>query len=551
MWNWALLKPLTITYDTHIGEAKHHGYGDALAYWQHPEIKGQIAFWIEWLADEAMATTLLAGSPLERRQIKASLNHLFKIEQPTHRLLKREQGVAELMTHMYQGFREPLSQARLFEWHASLFKADANAEKGRYREHDNPIVLVIGTPHNPQRYLASPPESSVPADYLPEAMEQFIRWFNALHQTETNMQTAFIRAGIVLWYFMQIHPFEDGNGRIARALALTSIAQSVGTLCFLPLSTLLQKDHKNYYQHLTEARNQTDLSDWLRYFVEKLEEAQQYGAKTLDFLMKQWAFSQQFESQWNARQRKAMERMFAAGVEGFQGGMDIRKYKGLMRTSASIALRELTELHEMGALRMRGKGKKARYDLRLPQSGYWPNEFLYPLSHTMKTIIETTRLYIREFGNDDVEVVYAMNSDPQVMKYIAAIETYEQVKAILQKTHETYYQQDTKFGAWAVVSKETHEVVGLCLLKPLEDTGEIEVGYRFLLPHWGKGYATEVAQALVQYGFQTIGLKRIVAITDTQNDASQRVLEKVGLRFERFDYFLERDVKFFAIERLD
>jgi RimJ/RimL family protein N-acetyltransferase len=149
----------------------------------------------------------------------------------------------------------------------------------------------------------------------------------------------------------------------------------------------------------------------------------------------------------------------------------------------------------------------------------------------MKSMFETQRLRIREMQITDFNHLFALDTDPEVMKYISdgKPDSEEQVRATIKRVIARY--EDWKvYGAWAAEIKETGEFIGWFSLKPLPGTLEIEVGYRLLKKHWGKGYATEGATKMIEYGFQTLSLQKIVAITHPGNEASQKVLEKVGLR---------------------
>jgi RimJ/RimL family protein N-acetyltransferase len=160
---------------------------------------------------------------------------------------------------------------------------------------------------------------------------------------------------------------------------------------------------------------------------------------------------------------------------------------------------------------------------------------------------ETTRLALRPLTFDDLDVVYRLDSDPEVMRYIIPPRTYEGTREYLQEVIDNYVAFPG-LGRWAVIEKSTGAFVGIHLLKHLEASGHIEVGYRFLPQYWGLGYATEMTQALVQYGFEQLHLQQIVGITNPENAASQHVLEKCGLRFQHMAHFYGTEVRFHTID---
>lgn len=154
-------------------------------------------------------------------------------------------------------------------------------------------------------------------------------------------------------------------------------------------------------------------------------------------------------------------------------------------------------------------------------------------------LLETQRLILRRLTTDDFDDLYRMNSDRAVMKYVGdgSIRTREQMLQEMEMLI-SHYIRKPGLGVWAVVLKESHEFIGASGLVYYDNTAEIEVGYRFLKEHWNKGYATEAASALLTYGFETLGLKKIVSSAHIHNRASTRVMEKIGMRYidDRFHY---------------
>ncbi|MBC7921930.1 MAG: GNAT family N-acetyltransferase [Ferruginibacter sp.] len=163
--------------------------------------------------------------------------------------------------------------------------------------------------------------------------------------------------------------------------------------------------------------------------------------------------------------------------------------------------------------------------------------------------LETERLYLRQIVADDLEAVFALDRDPEVMRYIKPPFTEKsQAREYIQQVRE-YNEKHPGLGRWAMLERATNAFVGVFLLKDLEGTEEIEVGYRMHRRFWGRGYATEMTKAVLQYGFGQLGLRRIVAIAQPANRASTHVMEKCGLRFEKKAYHYQTDVVLYAIEK--
>ena len=150
----------------------------------------------------------------------------------------------------------------------------------------------------------------------------------------------------------------------------------------------------------------------------------------------------------------------------------------------------------------------------------------------MKTVLETERLLLREYVEDDSEMFFRLNSDPEVLRYVPdqALVDVDQARQILMD-HPIADYRKYGFGRCACILKNAGENIGFAGLKYLEELGEVDVAYRLLRAYWGRGLATEAAIASVQLGFHNLGLKRIVGLVMPENVASIRVLEKAGLRY--------------------
>ena len=162
---------------------------------------------------------------------------------------------------------------------------------------------------------------------------------------------------------------------------------------------------------------------------------------------------------------------------------------------------------------------------------------------------DTRRLILRKIAREDLESLAALNADADVMKYIGdgrpqtLEQTLERVNAILG--HWERYG----FGLCAVLERATNDFAGFCGVQHLDNTSEIEVGYRFAKRFWGMGLATEAARASLEYAFERLGFDRIVAVVHPENLASQRVVNKLGLRYIKDAHFYNTDVRYYAITR--
>lgn len=165
-------------------------------------------------------------------------------------------------------------------------------------------------------------------------------------------------------------------------------------------------------------------------------------------------------------------------------------------------------------------------------------------------IIETKRLLLRTYVQEDMDALFLMVSDPDVRRFFAdRSRTREEVWASYPVRME--FWRKNGFGQLGVFEKESGELVGYCGLKPLADTEEIEIYYGFFRESWGKGYATESATAVLRFAFEETGIERVVGVTHTENYASQKVLEKIGLIREGKAFHYDMDLFYFALMKGD
>jgi Fic family protein len=196
-------------------------------------------------------------------------------------------------------------------------------------------------------------------------MDSFIGWFNDTAPGGKNPFPALARGGIAHLYFVSIHPFEDGNGRIGRAIAEKSMAQSLGHPTLIALSFTIERRRKAYYSALEKANRDNEITDWLLYFAETVLDAEVCTVNRIDFLIAKAKFYDRFRGAFNERQEKAVMRLFQEGPSGFVGGLSAEKYIRITKTSRATATRDLAELVENGALEKTGQLKGTRYHLIL------------------------------------------------------------------------------------------------------------------------------------------------------------------------------------------
>ncbi|MEO1409205.1 MAG: Fic family protein [Bacteroidota bacterium] len=315
---------------------------------------------IDVMVREALKTSAIEGELLSRPDVLSSIrNNLGLNRIPDNIRDRRAAGVAKLMVVVREDFHKPLSISMLFDWHQMLMESYANLTPGQWRRGTAPIQVISGSIGREVVHFEAPP-----SDRVPREMERFIEWYNTPPSpSESPLLISPIRSAIAHLYFESIHPFEDGNGRIGRAISEKVLSQGLGQPILISLSSVIEKRRRDYYQALQKAQRQDEVTEWIGYFLGVITESQADTERNFQFTLRKIQFFDRFKEQLNPRQSKALQRMFEAGPSGFTGGMSARKYASLTRSSKATATRDLRELVKMGALIIEGKGRNTRYTL--------------------------------------------------------------------------------------------------------------------------------------------------------------------------------------------
>lgn len=365
LWNWqqpdwpnfqhnpALLKEL---------EAQFlYKTGLMFGAYQHINTEDQSKITVDILSEEALKTSEIEGEYLNRVSIQSSIRRNFGLDTDSRKIPSAEYGIAEMMVDVYKDFAAPLSHETLFKWHTMLTNGRQDlTDIGCYRTHTEPMQVVSGHIHAPKIHFEAPPSNIISAE-----MEIFLQWFNATAPDSKKPLPPLTRAAIAHLYFVCIHPFEDGNGRIGRAIAEKAIAQCIKQPSLVALSQVIQKYRKVYYDALEHNNKVMEISDWIVYFAQTILEAQTNTLSLIEFLIKKAKFYDLYKEQLNERQAKVIQRMFQEGPEGFKGGLSAEKYIRICSTSRATATRDLQDLVTMGGMIKIGERKSTRYYLHL------------------------------------------------------------------------------------------------------------------------------------------------------------------------------------------
>ncbi len=317
---------------------------------------------IDMMVAEAIKTSEIEGEYLSRKDVMSSIrNNLGLNKKPAPVKDKMSEGAGELMVNVRQTFAEPLTEEKLFAWHKMLFKQTRKKDVGVWRSHKEAMQVVSGAIGKEKIHFEAPPSSRVQGE-----MKKFINWFNETAQGGNKpIKKAPVRSAIAHLYFESIHPFEDGNGRIGRAIAEKALSQTIGRPVLLSLSRTIEADKNAYYKALQQAQESNDITDWVRYFVKLTLDAQMQANELVNYILKKSQFFDHHKNVLNERQLKVIQKMFDAGPDGFEGGMNATKYALITKTSKATATRDLQYLLEQEVFLMKGGGRSTRYFLNV------------------------------------------------------------------------------------------------------------------------------------------------------------------------------------------
>ena len=364
-WNWEQPDWPNFTYDLRALAPLEKRFllqsGQFIGACKHVGADDQETLRIELISDEAVKTSAIEGEILNRDSVQSSLRHQLGLGAEQPGVKPAERGVSKMMVDLYRSFATPLTDKTMFDWHGMLLSGHGSVEViGGYRTHTEPMRVVSGPDYQCTVHFEGPPSAR-----MADEMTRFITWFNDTAPGAKNPLPTLTRAGIAHLYFVCIHPFEDGNGRIGRALAEKSLAQDLGQPSLIALAYTIERKRSDYYAALERNNKDNEITDWLSYFANTVLEAQNNTIKRVDFYVAKAKLYEQLRGKLNERQEKTIARMFRAGIDGFRGGLSAENYIRITQASRATATRDLQDLVEKRALTRTGELRHTRYHLNL------------------------------------------------------------------------------------------------------------------------------------------------------------------------------------------
>ncbi len=358
--DWPLFhyEPLGLE-DTLLSFAEKTGYISGLAKGLSAEAQTEAA--IDLMATEALKTSAIEGELFSRRDVLSSIRRNLGLTKDAPTGDKRAIGIATLMTDVRQSFAAPLSEEKLFEWHRMIMTGHRGIQPGQWRAYTEPMQVISGPIGHETVHFEASPSSTVPRE-----MARFIEWFNDTVPDGTQpIKKAVVRSAIAHLYFESIHPFEDGNGRIGRALSEKALSQGLGRPVLLSLSWAIEAKRNEYYDALQHAQQADEITAWITWFVKIALEAQVQAEEHIDVTLRKTRLFDRFKGQLNERQMQILRRMLKEGPQGFEGGMSAKKYMSIAGTSKATATRDLQDLAEKGIFVPTGGGRSTHYQINL------------------------------------------------------------------------------------------------------------------------------------------------------------------------------------------
>lgn len=313
------------------------------------------------LTEDVLKSSEIEGEILDRKQVRSSIARRLGIDAGAVLPADRHvEGVVEMMLDATQNFSERLTDERLFDWHAALFPTGRSGLNrivvGAWRNDNSGSMQVVSGPFGKERIHYEVPAT----ERLDDEMKGFLDWFNNSEDIDP-----VLKAGLAHLWFVTIHPFDDGNGRIARAIADIALARSEDSpQRFYSMSAQIRLDRKAYYDVLerTQKSRDLDVTLWLEWFLQCFDHAIEGAKQTLSDVLTKAEFWKRYAGEpFNHRQRDMINRL----LDGFEGKLTSSKYATIEKCSPDTALRDINELVDRGILQKdAGGGRSTSYSLQ-------------------------------------------------------------------------------------------------------------------------------------------------------------------------------------------
>ena len=318
------------------------------------------------LMDEALSTTAIEGELLQRSSVRSSINKILKLGlEDDYSYTRESDALIEVLLDAKTNL-EPLTKERILSWHKALFVNGGGLREikvGAFRTDAEAMQIVSGAWNREKIHYVAPPSEEVES-----LMDAFFEWLNSDDESP-----GIYKAIVSHLYFVLIHPFDDGNGRIARAITDYVLAKAnLANGNFYSISTTIYKNRKAYYDVLDKVCVHTDqdINIWVEWFVALLELSIDDTLTRVEAIKTKARFwDRHKETNLNQRQKKVILKMLSFLPDKFEGGMRVQKYMSIAKTTRITASRDLSDLVEKGVMKSFGSGRGVYYELDLESDG--------------------------------------------------------------------------------------------------------------------------------------------------------------------------------------
>jgi Fic family protein len=315
------------------------------------------------MVEEAINSSQIEGEDLNREEVRSSVARFLGLKStPSSVHSLKEQGIAALLISVRESLKQPLSKEKLCYWHKLLLQDDGSPNKpvlkGDYR--DQTVDVIKDDLYGNVEIIFKAPGTS--RENVSQEMEQFFTWYNASDPSNKDAihLSGPVRAAVAHLWFVSIHPFEDGNGRIGRAIAEHALYQDFENPPLFSISAMINNQRKHYYEQLQGTNEVLDIASWIHWFVNVVHDAQISAVLKVDYILEKSKFWDRHQAtEFNERQHKAITKIFASGPEGFiTNGISNEQYRKMTGCSLATATRDLKDLIEKEVLYLVGSGKR-------------------------------------------------------------------------------------------------------------------------------------------------------------------------------------------------
>lgn len=351
-WDQAKLAPLLVEV-RHL-QGRLLGQMDALGFGLRAEAT------LQTLTQDVIKTSQIEGERLDADQVRSSIARRLGMEFDSRAKIDRNvEGIVEIMLDATGRYDDPLTQERLFAWHAALFPTGRSGLQritvGGWRTKESGLMQVVSGPYGREKVHYEAPSY----ERLKKEMPSFIKWYNTPSEIDP-----VIKSAIAHFWFVTIHPFDDGNGRIARAIADMMLARSErNSQRFYSMSSYIQRERKTYYDVLEQCQKASlDITPWVEWFLMCLKQAIGASEDTLKNVLTKARFWKMHEGEaFNERQRLLLNRL----LDGFDGKLTSSKWAAITKCSQDTALRDICDLVNRNILfKDEAGGRSTSYELR-------------------------------------------------------------------------------------------------------------------------------------------------------------------------------------------